>query len=130
MTKDEMVGLHHWLNGYEFEQTLRDSDGQGSLTCCSPWDCKELDMTQTLNNNSNITELKCWSCTILYILTYISDAETSDREHMDRSTQLSSFHIMTNHCWRGLRLKLLVYPILTRGNTSAVSLPSDYPNFA
>ena len=45
MTKDEMVGWHHWLNGYEFEQTLRDSHGQGSLTCCSPWACKELDMT-------------------------------------------------------------------------------------
>ena len=29
----------------EFEQTLRDSEGQGSLACCSPWDCKESDMT-------------------------------------------------------------------------------------
>ena len=32
-----MVGGHHWLNGHEFEQTLGDSEGQGSLTCCSPW---------------------------------------------------------------------------------------------
>jgi len=45
MTKDEMVGWHHWLNGYEFDQTLRDSHRQGSLTCCSPWGCKELDTT-------------------------------------------------------------------------------------
>ena len=45
MTEDEMVGWHHRLNGHEFEQTLRDSEGQGGLACCSPWDLKELDMT-------------------------------------------------------------------------------------
>ena len=33
-------------NGHEFEQTLGDSEGQGSLVCCSPWDGKELDMTE------------------------------------------------------------------------------------
>ena len=33
--KDKMVGWHHGLNEYEFEQTPRDSEGQGSLTCCS-----------------------------------------------------------------------------------------------
>ena len=43
--KDEMVGCHHQLNGYDFEQTLRDSEGQRSLACCSPWGRKELDTT-------------------------------------------------------------------------------------
>ena len=38
MTKDEMVGWHHRLNGHEFEQTLGDGEEQGSLVCCSPWD--------------------------------------------------------------------------------------------
>ena len=33
VTKDEMVGWHHQLNGHEFEQVLKDSDGQGNLTC-------------------------------------------------------------------------------------------------
>ena len=33
-----MVGWHHQLNGHEFEQTSGDSEGQGSLSCCSPWD--------------------------------------------------------------------------------------------
>ena len=42
VTEDEMVGWHHWLNGHEFEQTLGDSEGQGSLACCSPWHPKEL----------------------------------------------------------------------------------------
>ena len=50
MTKDEMVGWHHRLNGHEFEQTLGDGKGQGSLVCCSPCGCKESDMTDQLNN--------------------------------------------------------------------------------
>ena len=53
-TEDEMVGWHHWLNGQEFEQTLEDSEGPGSLLCCSPWGRKELDMTERLNNNGLI----------------------------------------------------------------------------
>ena len=36
-TEDQMFGWHHQLNGHEFEQTLGDSEGQGSLVCCSPW---------------------------------------------------------------------------------------------
>ena len=38
-----------WLDGIvdsmsvEFEQTPGDSDGQGSLVCCSPWGRKESD---------------------------------------------------------------------------------------
>ena len=44
-TEDEMVGWHHWLNGHEFELTLGDDEGQGSLVHCSPWGWKELDLT-------------------------------------------------------------------------------------
>ena len=43
MTEDEMVEWHYQLNGHNFEQTLEDSEEQGSLDCCSPWGCKELD---------------------------------------------------------------------------------------
>ena len=46
-----MFGWHHRLNGYEFEQTLGDGEGQGSLVCCSPRGHKESDMTEQLNNN-------------------------------------------------------------------------------
>ena len=52
VTEDEMVGWYHWLNGHEFEQTLGDGEGQGSLVCCSPRGCKELDTTEWLNNFS------------------------------------------------------------------------------
>ena len=44
-----MVGWHHQLNGHEFEQTLGDSEGQGSLACYSPRGHKESDMTEQLN---------------------------------------------------------------------------------
>ena len=54
MTEDEMVGWHHRLNGHEFEQTPGDSEGQGSLACCSPWGCKQLDMTELLNHNKEV----------------------------------------------------------------------------
>ena len=40
--EDEMVGL----NGHEFEQTPGESEGHGSLACCSPWGCEESDMTE------------------------------------------------------------------------------------
>ena len=50
VTEDEMVGRHHRFNGHEFEQTLGDSEGPGSLTCCSPWGHKESDMTEQLKN--------------------------------------------------------------------------------
>ena len=44
-----MFGWHHWLNGYEFGQALRDGEEQGGLVCCSSWGHKELDMTEPLN---------------------------------------------------------------------------------
>ena len=36
-----MVGWHHQFNGHELGQTLGDGEGQGGLTCCSPWGCEE-----------------------------------------------------------------------------------------
>ena len=50
-TEDEMVGWYHWLSGHESEQTPGDSEGRGSLVCCSPWGCKEQDTTEQLDNN-------------------------------------------------------------------------------
>ena len=47
--ENEMVGWHHWLNGHEFQQSLRDGDGQRSLACCGSWSLKELDTTEGLN---------------------------------------------------------------------------------
>ena len=44
--QDEIVGWHQRLNGHEFEQTPGDSEEQGRLLCCSPWNHKELEMTE------------------------------------------------------------------------------------
>ena len=49
MTEDEMVGWHHQFNGHEFEQSPGAGDGQRSLACCSPQDCKVSDTTERLN---------------------------------------------------------------------------------
>ena len=51
MTEDEMVGLHHWLNGHEFEHGFGVFEGHGSLVCCSPWGCRV--------GHNWVTELKC-----------------------------------------------------------------------
>ena len=53
MTEDEMVGWHPQFNGHKFEQTLGDSERQGSLVCCSPWGHKESDTTERLNSNNS-----------------------------------------------------------------------------
>ena len=54
MTEDELVEWPYRLSGHECGQTLGDSEGQGSLVCCSPWSPKELDKTQRLNSNNNL----------------------------------------------------------------------------
>ena len=54
--QDEIVGWHHRVNGREFEQTPGDSEGQGS----SPWNYEELDTTEPLNNNNNLSVWVCW----------------------------------------------------------------------
>ena len=61
-TKDEKAGWHHWLTGHELEQTLGDGEGQGSLVCCSPRGCKDLDTTKWLNSK----EILCSKLRLIY----------------------------------------------------------------
>ena len=49
MAEGEMIGWHHWLYGYEFEQAPGFDDGQRNLVCCSPQGHKVSDMTEPLN---------------------------------------------------------------------------------
>ena len=51
MTEDKIVGWHHQLKGHEFEQAPGEAKGQVSLAYCIPWDCKESDTAEQLNNN-------------------------------------------------------------------------------
>ena len=57
VAEDEMVRKHHWLNGYEFQQALKDTGGQRSLGCYNPWDGKE----------SLRTGLSIWTTAELFI---------------------------------------------------------------
>ena len=54
MSEAETAGWHQRCNEHELGQTLRDGDGQGGLECCSPWSCKELDMTGQLKKNERV----------------------------------------------------------------------------
>ena len=51
-----MVGWHHRLDGQEFEKSLGNGEGQGSLVCCRPWGCKESDTTLQLNKREHYEE--------------------------------------------------------------------------
>ena len=51
--ENKMVGWHQQLNGHEFEQTLGNGEGQGSLACCSPCGRKESGTTEWLNKNQS-----------------------------------------------------------------------------
>ena len=62
-SEDKMAGWHHGWNGHELGQTLGDGEGQEGLVCCSPWGCKELDMTGWLNKNN-----KLWWITFIIII--------------------------------------------------------------
>ena len=71
MTEDEMVEWYHRLNGHEFEQTQGDGEGQGDLTCCSPWGHKELNMTEQLNSRNK------WHTLFIFCLTVCQSLFTS-----------------------------------------------------
>ena len=52
MTKEEIVGWHHQLNGHEFDQALGVGEGLRSLACCS-----HLVVTKSRTQLSNWSEL-------------------------------------------------------------------------
>ena len=56
-TDSEMVGWHHQLNGHEVEQSPGDSEGQGSLVCCSTWSRNEFDTTEWLKNKEDFSSV-------------------------------------------------------------------------
>ena len=48
-----MDGITDSVNGHEFVQVPGDNELQGSLACCIPWGCEELDMAEQLKNNTS-----------------------------------------------------------------------------
>ena len=78
MTEDEMVGWHHQLNEYEFEQTLGHSEGQGNLACFCSWGHEELGTTQCLNNNNDLEGLLDQTQNIVECITSFSTSILKD----------------------------------------------------
>ena len=72
----------HQFNGHELGQTLGDGEGQGSLACCCPWDCKESDMTWGLSNNNICMCVYIYVC--IYHIFFI---------HLPIDVYLGCFHI-------------------------------------
>ena len=65
MREDKTVGWHHRFSEHEFEQALRDGEGQGRLACCNPWSHKESDTTERLNNSVTDLNVVVQSCVSL-----------------------------------------------------------------
>ena len=93
-TEDEMVGWHHWLNRHEFEQAPGVGNGQGSLACCSPWGCKELDTTEQLNWTRDWT-----MATMTELILILKDWIKNNWSCIEsRTIQFCSTHRMLSDC--------------------------------
>ena len=59
-----MVACHHQLSGHDFERAPGDAEGHGSLAGCSPWGCKESDMTERTRTTTEmgLHLLLKWEC--------------------------------------------------------------------
>ena len=76
-TEDEMVEWHHWLTGHESEQAPGDSEGQGSLACCSSWGHRVghdlvTEQQPDSNRRSSVLQVHIISFWIIYPCEYMS----------------------------------------------------------
>ena len=90
-----------WLNGHEFEQTLRDSEGQGSLACCSPWGSQALDMTfSDWTTTPFFVRQECLELTTSVRITSVSKQEPPRRRLIFiRSPEASAGPLWRNPWW-------------------------------
>ena len=68
--EDKMVGRHHQFNGHEFDSTPGIGNGQTSLACCSPWDCKVRHDWMTERNWTEFLNKQVWTVACI-LLGYI-----------------------------------------------------------
>ena len=73
-----MVEWHHQLDGHEFEHTLEDSEGQGSLECCSPWSRRVGHDLVTEQPTSKGFDTPCaWLDGVSYISSFLLKSQTT-----------------------------------------------------
>ena len=117
--EDEMVRQHHRLNRHEFEQTLGDSEGQGSLGCCSPWGRKESrlsDWTTTITLAGD--NLVSWKHTVKWASFYFSNWWKKATYPEKNSWSVNTTEILPNLC----RIKHLVIWFSVHVNIVVISL--------
>ena len=68
IAEDETVGWHHQLYGHSLEKALGIGDWQRSLVCCSPWGCKEMDMTEQMNWLTEVSFV--WQDFFFFVLSF------------------------------------------------------------
>ena len=84
-----------WLDGITNSIDLslskhQKTEGQGSLACCHTWGCKELDMTERLNNKEILVNSSCGNL----LLTLKSDKG----EKKFKNKNKNSTHKYQKHC--------------------------------
>ena len=97
-----MVGWHDHLNGHEFEQTLGDGEGQGSLVCYSPWGFKELDTTEAQGPYFPAEHRLCSAAVILDSSLIVCVYSVAHSCPMDCSLPVESVGFSRKEYWRGL----------------------------
>ena len=125
-----MIGwCHDGLNEHEFEQTPRDGEGQGSLACCSPWNPKELDMTEQLNNNQEDRSGRSWeshvlSCILLPSIWFYFSTDKSFNNYSATDCQglLSMMRSLSTAEWQVVFIQNIVLDQLPRTTPHAYCL--------
>ena len=121
------------LNGHEFEQTLEDSEGQGSLACCSPGERKELDVTERLNSNnkgptSGRTGLEPQtfdSCSMPFVLLHLLPLSTMDFRFLLKGSLLNLSHDLTLILSLGFFFPHLLFAMLLHFSGRSKSMWSE-----
>ena len=84
MTEDEIVRWHHQLNGHEFEKSHGDSEEQGSLAWCNPWDHKDSNRTQQLDKKIKNLPYSTWSFALYSVAPWmVEDLGENGRMYVD-----------------------------------------------
>ena len=119
--EDEMVGWHHQFNGYEFEQALRDGEGQVSLAYCSPWGRKESDTSEQLNwtdrfidyNKCTTTSLKFQCCVIFLVNSHLISESLfmNILEHINHQLSVSSVMKLCPTLWDPMDCSTRGFPV-------------------
>ena len=105
--EDQMAGWHHRLNGHEFEKAPGVGDGQGSLTCGSPWGRKESDTTEWLNWTERLHEtiISQWVAKSVTFIIHYTHTHTHTHTNISLERKDSKKEIegrKRNRAWGGL----------------------------